>query len=145
MKGDRTMQPNSDELITYEEACKRLNITRGALTSAIHRGRLHAIKYPGELRKYLSAKEVANYRMQPGNVQAKLAQAAQAPGKATDASQQGILQLAASMAQEIAQLARTGYIDMVASAMAGQSSILTTLLGGHGASDPKGQRLSLPM
>lgn len=59
------MQIQEDAYLTYPEACERLGITLGSLSSQVSRGRLHPIVMPGSRRKYLSAQEVAAYRQPP--------------------------------------------------------------------------------
>jgi hypothetical protein len=132
-------------LITYQEACQLTHMSYGSLTALVNRGRLTPVKVAGSRKKYLKIADLRAYGslfedMEGNGPPADENKSGEMGGQ--QSMMEGVLQLAGNMAQQQLTAAREGYIDMYAAVMAGNSNILSTLLGGQGVSDPKEQRLS---
>lgn len=56
------MQATEDRLLDYDEATAYLGVTRGAITNAVSRGRLHPVKFPNSRRKFFRMSDLIAYR-----------------------------------------------------------------------------------
>ncbi len=141
------MQATSERLLTYEEAARHLGITVGALSSAISRRRIHPVRLPGHIRKFVKVSDLEAYRhVRDGEHQSvsEPATPREQPAlpQAATVNADAILTLTREFAGSHKQATADNLTIAMAAITAEHSALITSLLGGQQFVDPKALRLS---
>ena len=133
--------PVPPDLMTYDEAADYLHMTRGSLRTAVAEGRLHSVKIPGILHKFIKRADVLAYHDRARSTEAPRKAPPEVPQTLASMSPDELRAYMAAFAAPIENMAKavasSAMQEAIPGALAAMLGGLQILRGQQPTIDPK--------